>query len=38
MKWAEDRDALHCQQCNQPFSLARRKVRVTEFQEILKSL
>ncbi|KAM7449926.1 RUN and FYVE domain-containing protein 1 [Porites harrisoni] len=25
MKWAEDRDALHCQQCNQPFSLARRK-------------
>jgi len=26
MKWAEDKDAAQCQQCNQPFSLARRKV------------
>lgn len=26
MKWAEDKDAPQCQQCNQPFSLARRKV------------
>lgn len=25
MKWAEDKDAAQCQQCNQPFSLARRK-------------
>ncbi|XP_027038008.1 RUN and FYVE domain-containing protein 2-like [Pocillopora damicornis] len=25
MKWAEDKDATKCQQCNQPFSLARRK-------------
>ena len=28
MKWAEDKDAAQCQQCNQPFSLARRKVQV----------
>lgn len=28
MKWAEDKDAAQCQQCNQPFSLARRKVHV----------
>ena len=26
MRWAEDKDAAQCQQCNQPFSLARRKV------------
>jgi len=26
MKWAEDKDTAQCQQCNQPFSLARRKV------------
>ncbi|XP_067053656.1 RUN and FYVE domain-containing protein 2-like [Acropora muricata] len=25
MRWAEDKDAAQCQQCNQPFSLARRK-------------
>ncbi|XP_020612593.1 RUN and FYVE domain-containing protein 2-like [Orbicella faveolata] len=25
MKWAEDKDTAQCQQCNQPFSLARRK-------------
>ena len=28
MRWAEDKDAAQCQQCNQPFSLARRKVHV----------